>query len=103
MMPWMTFPCSVLLVHRCGGARRAYNCCKKLIQLSLIPDEDSAKLSAVLLGYNSAMDDIPFFSPASGQVWRAYNWYISKSMINILELSTVTVTVNYSISPRVIK
>jgi hypothetical protein len=101
----MTFLCSVLLVHRCGGARRAYNCCKKLILLSLIPDEDSAKLSAVLLSDNSAMDYIPFFSPAAsgGQVWRAYTWYISESMINILELSIVTMTVNCSISQRVIK
>jgi hypothetical protein len=38
----------------------AYHCCKKLLLVSLTLDEDFVKISAALLGDNSAMDDIPF-------------------------------------------
>ena len=37
------------------------------------------KISAELLGDDGAMDDMPLFSPAGGQAWRAY--YNSKSQM----------------------
>ena len=39
---------------------------------SLLSGEDLAKISAAVLGDDSAMDDIPFFSPAGAQAWRSY-------------------------------
>jgi hypothetical protein len=33
----------------------------------------SSNISAVLLGMDGAMDDIPLFCPASTQAWRAYH------------------------------
>jgi hypothetical protein len=42
--------------------------------VSLILDKDFAKISAALLGDNSAMDDIPFFSSAGAQAWQAYHY-----------------------------
>ena len=41
--------------------------------VSLVSDEDSARISLALLGDDSAMDDLPLFSPAGAQAWLAYN------------------------------
>jgi hypothetical protein len=53
---------------------RAYHCCKKLMLVSLISDEDFTQISAALLGKNIAIDDIPLFSPAGAQAWLAYHY-----------------------------
>jgi len=40
--------------------------------VSLVSDKMFARISLALLGDDSAMDDIPLFSPAGAQAWRAY-------------------------------
>ena len=44
--------------------------------VSLLSDEDLSKISAAVLGDDSAMDDIPLFSPAGEQAWRAYDYHM---------------------------
>jgi hypothetical protein len=41
--------------------------------LSQDSQEDTAKIIAAVHGDDRAMDDIPFFSPAGVQAWRAYH------------------------------
>jgi hypothetical protein len=78
----MTFLCSVTVPAAGAGAARCQRgrgrADRTQAQVS-DESEDFVKLeiirvSAALLGNNSAtMDDIPFFSPA-GVRWRAYQW-----------------------------
>jgi hypothetical protein len=59
-------------------AWRAYHCSEKLMLVSLTSDstdEDFVKISAALLGDNSAMDDIPFFSSAVVQAGRGGHYF----------------------------
>ena len=50
----------------------------------LLSGEDLAKISAVVLGDDSAMDDIPFFSPAGAQAWRSYHYRKSQMLVSLL-------------------
>ena len=70
IVPWMIFLSSVLLVQ----AWRSYHYRKSQMLVSLLSDEDFSKISAAVLGDDSAMDDIPLFSPAGEQAWRAYDY-----------------------------
>ena len=45
-----------------------------VVSFKLLSDEDFSKISAEVLGDDSAMDDIPLFSPAGEQAWRAYDY-----------------------------
>ena len=51
---------------------------------SLLLGEDLAKISAAMLGDDSAMDDIPFFSPAGAQAWRSYHYRKSQMLVSLL-------------------
>jgi hypothetical protein len=68
-------------------AGRAYlsGCRKRLMLISMVSesnsDEDFAKISAALLGDDSAaMDDIPFLSPAGVQAWLASHYLMDQQI-----------------------
>ena len=42
------------------------------------------KISAELLGDDGAMDDMPLFSPAGGQAWRAYYNRKSQMLVSLV-------------------
>ena len=50
----------------------------------LLSGEDLAKISAAVLGDDSAMDEIPFFSPAGAQAWRSYHYSKSQMLVSSL-------------------
>ena len=47
-----------------------------------------AKISAALHGDDSAMDDIPLFSPAGAQAWRAYHYHYNRTALSRLPSSS---------------
>ena len=44
----------------------------------------SANISAALLGMDGAMDDIPLFSPAGVQAWRAYHCRKRQMLVSLV-------------------
>jgi len=61
------------------------------VDVSLVSDAVFALISLALLGDEGAMDDIPLFSPAGVQAWRAYDDLKSKPEICI-SMPVVTVS-----------
>ena len=51
---------------------------------SLLLGKDLAKISAGVLGDDSVMDDIPFFSPAGAQAWWSYHYSKSQMLVSLL-------------------
>ena len=54
-----------------------------IFKMGLLSVEDLENISAALLGDDSAMDNIPFFSPADAEAWRIYDY---RNDVSLLEL-----------------